>query len=371
MGLMIAGPVASCSLRQAAVLRSRAGLLSASMSAGAMTPPPQRVALVTGASRGIGKGIAVALGRAGFIVYAVGRSSRESSEETGLDLTIEATAENITSVGGTGHALRCDISKDEAINEAIAQVSDAEGRLDLLCCSAYTVPSGPLKAPFWEQGVEMWDAVNSVGLRSVYLTCCAAAQLMISTAAKKDQASPPLMVLVSSFGGKAYTFNVAYGVGKAAVDRLAADMSQELGALGVATCALYPGVVKTENNLALEAAGKWKEASGGLDLSQGETPDFSGKGVAALASLTSEEIFRRSGSVQVVAELAREFGFTEEDGRQPPSIRSTSFLLPNYAFPEMEKQGMQIPQWVKDNVPDVLLPWSIFSAGPAPKREGD
>lgn len=206
-----------------------------------LATPVQRVALVTGASRGIGKGIAVELGRSGFAVYAVGRSSRSGRKNSqskerilppGSDLTVEATAEEITVAGGRGLALQCDVGDEADLERVLARVREAEGRLDVLVCSAYSTPPGALRDEFWKQGLDMWDAVNNIGLRSVYATCCAATPLMIETAARGDSTDPsvppPLICLVSSFGGKSYTFNVAYGVGKAAVDRLAQDMSVQV-----------------------------------------------------------------------------------------------------------------------------------------------
>ncbi len=354
----------------------------------------QRVAVVTGSSRGIGKGIAVELGRAGFAVYALSRSSRSASVPenesralpSGVELTVEATAETVNAAGGRGIALPCDVSDDAELERALQAVVDAEGRLDVLVCSAYSMPKLPLRDDFWKQGLEMWDSVNGVGLRSVYAACSRAAPHMISTASAQLSASsapafdderappPPLIVLVSSFGGKAYTFNVAYGVGKAAIDRLARDMAVQLGKHGVATAAIYPGLVQTEGNLEMVRRGTWDEASGGLDLvgENGETPTFSGRAVAALARLGGKQMLARSGGVEVVAELADEFGFTDVDGASPPSIRSLRYLLPNYVFPQIEREaGKPVPAWVRDNVPDVLLPWGVFSAGPPPDADAD
>lgn len=221
--------------------------------------------------------------------------------------------------------------------------------------------------------MDMWDAVNGVGLRQVYAACRAAAPFMIETA-KSPSSSPPLICLVSSFGGKSYTFNVAYGIGKAAVDRMAVDMSYQLKKHGVATTSIYPGLVRTEANLQMVVDGTWDEASGNLDLSQGETPSFSGKAVVALASLPKEDMMARSGHVQVVAELAKEFDFYDDDDvngkRRPPSIRSLQYLLPNFVFPQVEKEsGKPVPDWIKNNIPDILLPWSTFSSGPPPEMD--
>ena len=341
------------------------------------TPAARRVAVVTGATRGIGRGIALELGAQGFTVYALGRSTRaspttERSVASGLDLTVESAAQAITAAGGVGHPIPCDMSSDEDIAAAMAKVSASEGgKLDVLVCSAYTTPPGDLRGDFWTQGMDMWDACNGVGLRGVYSTCVSAVPLLINSGKEDERSPPPLVVLVSSFGGKAYTFNVAYGVGKAAVDRLASDMSVQLAKAGVATVSLYPGVVKTEGNLEMERQGTWAEASGGLDLMSGETPQLSGKAVAALAALPKSQIMERySGKVAVVAELAEELGFTEEDGSVPPSIRSLRYLAPNFIFPQIEKEsGEPVPAWMRDNVPDWKLPWSVFGGSPPPQPE--
>ena len=347
----------------------------------------RRVAIVTGGSRGIGKGIALELGRAGFAVHAIGRSSRSDPDRdvsdemgpyrrlpAGEELTVEKTAEEVTAAGGRGVGVVCDCSVEGAVEAAIGEIVAAEGgRLDVLVCSAYAVPSQKLRDDFWKQGMAMWDAVNGVGLRAVYASCLAAAEPMIATAAAdatKRDAPPPLVCLVSSFGGKSYTFNVAYGVGKAAIDRLAGDMALQLRKRGVAATALYPGLVRTEANLEMVQMGTWDEASGNLDLDVGETPRFSGRAVAALAALGKDAMLARSGNVEVVAELADEFDFDDVDGRRPCSIRSLKYLLPNFVFPQVEKEaGKPVPGWIKDNVPDVLLPWSVFSAGPPPEPE--
>lgn len=343
-----------------------------------------RVAVVTGASRGIGRGIALELGSAGYKVYCLGRSSRDQPENIdyqrpvadGLDVTVESAAEEITRRGGTGIAVPCDLSKDGVIEEILEGTIRAnEGRLDILVCSAYTTPPTGIRGEFWKQDLDMWDYVNGLGLRQVYAACRAAAPILIDTAETNKAVAnnqPPLVCLVSSFGGKSYTFNVAYGVGKAAIDRLSVDMSYQLAKYGVATTTLYPGLVQTEANMQMDKDGTWDEQSGGLDLSLGESPAFSGKAVVELAALPKDTMMERSGNIEVVAELAKEFDFYDVNGNRPASIRSLKYLLPNFVFPSIEKEleeGQEIPAWIKDNVPDILLPWSIFSSGPPPEMD--
>lgn len=351
--------------------------MSSSSSSSSVGP---RVAIVTGASRGIGRGIAVELGSQGYKVYCLGRSSRQTKNvipgqravAARLDVTVESAAEEVTARGGQGFGVACDLSRDEEVERVLKQVYDEQGRLDVLVCSAYTTPnqSESLRGEFWTQSMDMWDAINGLGLRQVYSACRVAAPFMIETA-KFASSPPPLICLVSSFGGKSYTFNVAYGIGKAGIDRMAVDMSYQLQKYGVATTCLYPGVVKTEANLQMLADGTWDQASGNLNLeAYGETPQFSGRAVVQLASLDKDAMMARSGKVEVVAELAKEFGFTDVDGSTPPSIRSLKYLLPNFVFPQAEKEsGKPVPDWIKANVPDILLPWSTFSSGPPPEMD--
>jgi len=341
----------------------------------------QKVAIVTGASRGIGKGIALELGRAGCTVYVASRSSRStgftSTErdlgEDNKDCTVERTCDEINNMIGSGKGIPVpfNVANDNEIAALIEKVKNDCGRLDVVVCSAFTTPpdlnDSSFRDDFWKQGAEMWNACHDVGLRGTYMTCCESVPLMIETAKKYD--TRPLIAVISSFGGKSYTFNVAYGVGKAGCDRLASDMAVRLSKHNIDTVSLYPGVVRTEGNLEMDKRGEWAAASGGLDLNMGETPQFTGRALATLLSkpdLTSKS----SGDVVVVAELAKELGFTDSDGRIPPSIRNLKFILPSFVFPQIEKQsGAPVPAWMTENVPDFLLPWSVFSSGPPPTAD--
>jgi dehydrogenase/reductase SDR family member 1 len=166
----------------------------------------QRIAVVTGASRGIGRGIALELGGAGYKVYALGRSSRsrkipidfQRNVADNIDLTVESAAEEVTKRGGQGFPIPCDLSKDGEIEIALEKIYNDEKRIDLLVCSAYTTPvETSLRGEFWTQGMQMWDAVNGVGLRQVYAACQAVAPKMIETAKTygDEKSSPPLICL--------------------------------------------------------------------------------------------------------------------------------------------------------------------------------
>ena len=350
--------------------------------AAALKPLTGRVALVTGASRGIGKGIALELGAAGATVYCAARSSRGGfvSDDRPVaasvgELTVEQTAEDVTSQGGKGIPVPCDCSDEKAIEAIVERIRSAEGRLDVIVPSAFATPpklsDAAFRDDFWKQGMAMWDACHGVGLRGTYATLLKATPLLIETAQKYD--TRPLACLISSFGGQAYTFNVAYGVGKAATDRLARDAAAQLAKHDVDTISLYPGVVATEGNLEMEERGEWAAASGGLDLATAETPRFSGRALVALLE-HPEYCAENTGSYQVVSELASQFDFTDVDGRRAPSIRSLQYLVPNFLLTDAKIADM--PAWQRgfatkfrdEWTPDYLLPWSVFSGGPPPEQ---
>ncbi len=263
-----------------------------------------QVAVVTGASRGVGKGIALGLGEAGATVYVTGRSVQQSSDEGALPGTIGETAEQVTAMGGRGIAVRCDHADDADVAALFERVKKDHGCVDILVNNAFAIPEGKLVAAFWELPIEQWDVMHRVGLRSHYVASWHAAPMMIL--AKRG-----LIVNVSSFGAKIQAVNVAYGVGKAGVDRMTRDMGRELKAHGVTVISLWPGIVKTERLLADDRLG--------FDLTNGESPTFSGRAVAALAA-DPERLTKTTQSL-VVAELAREYGFTDVDGTVPASMK--------------------------------------------------
>jgi dehydrogenase/reductase SDR family protein 1 len=259
------------------------------------------IAVVTGASRGVGKGVALGLGEAGATVYVTGRT-RSAQAMPG---TIDETADEVTRLGGRGIAVRCDHAVDAEVEALFARVRSEARRIDVLVNNAFAIPDGDLFRPFWEAPIAWWDEMHTVGLRSHYVASYFAAQQMV--AAKRG-----LIVNVSSFGAKIYAINVAYGVGKAGVDRMSRDMGRELAPFGVAAVSLWPGVVRTER-LLLEPE------RFPFDRSNMESPQLSGRAVAALAA--DPKLMTKSGQALVVAELAEEYGFTDLDGTRPRSMR--------------------------------------------------
>ncbi len=268
-------------------------------------PLTGQVAVVTGGSRGVGRGIALGLGDAGATVYVTGRTVEEGAAP--LPGTIGETAAEVTRRGGRGVAIRCDHRDDAAVEAVFREVREREGRLDVLVNNVFAVPDDRVfGVPFWEQPLSMWDVMHTVGLRSHYVASVLAAPIMIA-------AGRGLIVNVSSPGGAGYMINVAYGVGKAGVDRLAADMAHELRDKGVAAVSIHPGLVKTERVIAMARVVE------GIDLSGAESPELSGRAVAALAA--DPGVMSKTGKVLAVAELAEEYGFTDIDGSRPRPLR--------------------------------------------------
>lgn len=264
-----------------------------------------QIAIVTGASRGIGKGIALELGAAGATVYITGRTLDDSASS--VPGTIGATAEEVTRLGGTGIPVRCDHKNDAEIHGVIERVHSEQGRIDILVNNVFTVPSEPIfEGNFWEHPLSIWDELIHVGCRGHYVASHATAPIMVAQRSG-------LIVNISSFAGAAYIFNVPYGVGKAAVDRMAKDMAQELRPFDVACISLWPGVVRTEYLMQSHAAGNVPFA-----VENGESPRFSGRAVVAVAS--DPKRMEKSGQVLICYELGREYGFTDVDGRQPPDL---------------------------------------------------
>jgi dehydrogenase/reductase SDR family member 1 len=262
------------------------------------------VAIVTGATRGIGKGIALELGAAGATVYATGRSVSESDHP--LPGTVGATAAEIDALGGTGIGVAVDHRDDDAVAALFARVAEEHGHLDLLVNNAFIIPDELTSGlPFWEVPIANWDDMIDVGTRSAYVASVHAARMMVP-------AGSGLIVNVSSSGAQEYAWHVAYGVGKCALDRLTADTGHELAPHGVAVVSLWPGFVRTER---IELAKQAGMLPPGLDLTGSETPHFCGRAVAGLAA--DPEVVRFTGTPVTARDLADVYGFTDIDGTMP------------------------------------------------------
>jgi len=264
-----------------------------------------RVAIVTGASRGIGRGCANALAAAGATVYLTGRSVTE--DDNPLPGTVSGTAAEINDAGGHAIGVVCDHRDDEAVAALFARVGDETGRLDILVNNAFIVCEElTSRLPFWEVPISNWDDMIDVGTRSAYVASVLAARdFMVPAGAG-------LIANISSSGAQEYAWHVAYGVGKCALDRLTADTAHELEPHGVSVMSLWPGFVKTERIELAEAAGILPES---LDVSIAESREFTGRAVAAVAA--DPEARQWSGTAVASRTLADHYGFTDIDGTLP------------------------------------------------------
>jgi dehydrogenase/reductase SDR family protein 1 len=274
-------------------------------SASSEQPLHGQVAVVTGSSRGIGKGIALELGAAGATVYVTGRTVKDDAAP--VPGTVGATVKELTELGGQGIAVQCDHGDDVQVKALFERVRDEQGRLDVLVNNAFSLPDEPMfDGKFWEHDVGLWDTMIRVGCRGHYVASHAAVPIMI-------ERRSGLIVNISSFAGAAYIFSVPYGVGKAAVDRMAKDMAVELRPYGITAVSLWPGVVRTEYLMKAHEAGEVP-----FSIEDGESPRFTGRGVVALAS--DPDVLKKTGQVMPVVDLANEYGFTDVDGRSPGPI---------------------------------------------------
>lgn len=249
---------------------------------------PGRVALVTGGSRGVGKGVAEELADAGAVVYVTGRSVAQTTFESACI------------------PIPCDHAVDQQVAAVFDRIASEQGRLDVLVNNVWggyerMVDGGEFTwlRPFWQQPLFRWDSMFAAGVRAHYVASAHAARSMV-------ERHRGLIVNISFWAAQKHIGNVPYGVAKAATDKLTADMAHELKAHGVAVVSLYPGMVRTEQVM---------EAAAYLDLSNSESPRFIGRAVAALAA--DPNVLAKSGAVLVAAACAEEYGFADVDGKQP------------------------------------------------------
>ena len=265
------------------------------------------VAIVTGASRGAGRGIAIALGSHGYAVYVTGRTQQEGTGV--LPGTIHETAERVSEAGGEGIAVAVDHSDDRAIKALIDRVAaERQGRLDILVNNVAAVHDDLIKpGPFWEKSIGLGDILD-VGLRSQYIATYYAAPLFA------DQRNG-LVVMTSSYGSACYMHGAAYGAQKAGVDKMAWDMAHDFKPYGVACVSIWMGLLLTaRTRQTMELKPEYKRLIG-----IAETPEFTGHIIQALAQ--DPELMDLTGQTFIGAELALRYGLTDEGGRQPPSRR--------------------------------------------------
>lgn len=268
----------------------------------------RRLAVVTGASRGVGRGIALGLADRGWTVVLTGRG--DDADRPSEALT--AAAAEVEARGGRGVPVACDHRVDGDVERLFDAVDGLGPSPDLLVNNVWAGPGlEAMMQPFWERPTGDWDLLVGLGLRAHYIASRLAARRMVAR-------GRGLIVNISSFGSRARLHSVPYGVAKVGLDKMAADMAVELGPAGVTAVSLWPGLVRTEQLEAALAAGI--EEIEGVPIAGAETPAFVGEVVATLAD--DPDLADRNGHTLVVAELAAEYGITDEGGRRPASHRT-------------------------------------------------
>jgi len=257
----------------------------------------RRVAVVTGATRGAGRGIAEALGAAGWRVYLTGRTD------------VEAAARTVSDAGGEGISARVDHRDDSAVAELFGRIAADNDALHLLVNNAAAISQRLVDpAPFWEKPLELAEVLD-VGLRSAYVATWNAAPLLL-------RAQRALVAFTSSPGSVCYLHGPAYGAQKAGVDKMAADMAVDFAGTGVSTVSLWMGVLLTER---MRRAFDGDPESMAAFAEHAETPQFTGRLIDAI--YRDPRLGELSGRTLIGAELAARYGITDEGGRRPPSHR--------------------------------------------------
>lgn len=266
----------------------------------------ETVALVTGGTRGVGKGIVLGLARVGATVYFTGRTEREFEGAVRLPGSLSSTAAEAEGLDGRAIGIRCDHTVDADTQGAVNRVLEEQGRIDILVNNVwggyehYNDGTEFWKEHgFWTAPVSRWDKMFQAGVRAHFVTSHAVAPAMVAR-------GRGLIVNISFWAAQRDDMGVAYGVAKAATDQMTRTMAHELRGHGVTVLSLYPGLVRTESVV---------KAAEFFDLSNSESPEFIGLAIAALAS--DPEVQRKTGTIQIAAQVALDYGYTDIDGKQP------------------------------------------------------
>ena len=265
-----------------------------------------KVALVTGASRGIGKGIAIALTKSGATVYITGRTEQNEHKTTKLSGSIYQTRDEITSLGGKCIAIRCDHTIDEEVVDVFDQIFKRHNKLDILVNSVWGgyeyFNDGTkfwLERGFWESPISRWDKMFSSGVRAAYFASAQAAKIMV-----KQQSG--IIFNLSFWAAERSDKGVAYCTSKAATNKMTEAMAYELHPFNIPVICLYPGIVRTE------AVMQNKEH---FDLSNSESPEFIGRVIAKMAS--DPKAIEKTGKILIAAKEAMKYGISDVNGKQP------------------------------------------------------
>jgi NAD(P)-dependent dehydrogenase (short-subunit alcohol dehydrogenase family) len=279
------------------------------------------VAVVTGASRGAGRGIAIALGMHGCTVYVTGRT--QTPGDASLPGTIHETAEAVTAAGGKGIAVRVDHGEDEQIRALFDRVRRDQGRLDILVNNACALHD-QLTAPghFWEKPLGIVDMLD-VGLRSGFVASYYAAPMMV-------QQRRGLVLFTSASGSVHYVYGPVYGAHKAGMDKFAADMAVDFKDFNVAALSVWMGALLTDRLRQVIAS---DPAKYGYLENVAETPEFTGHIIWAL--FNDPQLMEMSGQTVIGAEMALKYGIRDQGGRQPRSYRETHKVAPRIQYPNI------------------------------------
>ncbi len=267
-----------------------------------------KVAIVTGASRGMGKGIALALAEQGATVYVTGRTITEGSSS--LPGTLGATVVECEQRGGKAIAVQVDHADDSQIEKLFQQVQEEQGRLDLLVNNAIAIPEEMTQpGGFWDKPIANWEMFD-IGVRAAFVAAWHAAKIMVPQ-------QSGLIVAISGYVGVTYTYGTIFGTTKSATDRMARDLAIELKPHNIASLSLWQGFTYTER--AQENLKKVEGMASQLSSVVGSSVEFPGRVIAAM--LNDKAIMQRSGGTFISAELAEEYGVTDIDGKVIPSLR--------------------------------------------------
>ena len=268
-----------------------------------------KIVLVTGASRGIGKGIAIALAKSGATVFITGRTEYDRHKTTKLSGTIYETEEQITSIGGKCKAIRCDHTKDQEVIKVFNHIFDTHNRLDILVNSVWGgyeyFNDGTefwQEEGFWSSPISRWDKMFLSGVRAAYFASCQAAR-------KMTENKSGIIFNLSFWSAQRNDKGVAYCTSKAATDKMTEAMAYELYKFNIPVICLYPGIVRTEAVL------QNKEH---FDLSNSESPEFVGMVISKIAS--DKKAIEKTGKILIVAKEAMEYGIKDIDGKQPKPL---------------------------------------------------
>ena len=262
-----------------------------------------QIAVVTGSSRGIGKGTAIALGEKGCTVYVTGRSTGDGER------TIDTTARQVTEAGGEGRAIQCDHGDDDQIEALFRQIGEEAGRIDILVNNVYKIPDPPAwGGGYWDHPIQVWDDQVGIGLRAHYVASWHAAKMMVVQGSG-------WIIFGSSFGANCYMHGPGYGAQKAGIDKFAADMQHDFDGTGVNAVSIWMGPLKTER--ALKAAEVHPEQYADI-MAVAENPEYTGHLIHALASRAEGAGY--GGQTVIGAELGKSLGISD-NGVYPPSHR--------------------------------------------------